>query len=194
MQACLPESRLHHTSPYLLPFPFATHMATVADDPSAPGLPSAHSSQLRTCIVCRQRRVKCDRRLPRCSSCVRSDAHCIYPSGRGRAPKRPRREVTTPQLSERLSRLESIISQLGASTTTTGSTTRRSTLSASPITHEAGENYGRSFDEDFSRLKVDDLESYYVNNPLWVKLADEVTMCQLPMWLLRSLIDDSCRS
>lgn len=112
----LPDLSLPHIYCHLL---YAAQMATAAIDPSTPALPSAHI-QVRTCILCRQRRVKCDRQMPCCSSCVRCDANCVYPPGRGRAPKRPRRDVVGPQVSERLSRLESIISQLGASSTFNG--------------------------------------------------------------------------
>ncbi|KAL2126429.1 hypothetical protein VTI74DRAFT_931 [Chaetomium olivicolor] len=120
---------------------------------------SLRHNQVRTCNLCRQRRVKCDRQVPQCSNCVRAEATCIYPPGRGRAPKRPRRDVA-PQLTERLSRLESIISQLGAS--------------ARETSHSGDPSDAQSFDQDFSRLKVDESKSYYVSNALWVTLADEV--------------------
>lgn len=68
--------------------------------------------QLRTCAVCRQRKVKCDRQQP-CSSCVRSGCDCVYPIGRGRAPKTSRR-VVEGQLVDKLARLETIIQHLAA--------------------------------------------------------------------------------
>ncbi|KAF9773516.1 Bikaverin cluster transcription factor bik5 [Fusarium sp. DS 682] len=83
--------------------------------------------------------------------------NCIYPPGRGRAPKRPKRSLA-PQLSERLSRLESIIGQFGAAARENQDT---------PQTTPDGE--GHSFEQDFSRLKVDESKSYYVNNALWVE-------------------------
>ncbi|KAK4149315.1 hypothetical protein C8A00DRAFT_38096 [Chaetomidium leptoderma] len=126
---------------------------------TTPGLSSPHT-QVRTCNLCRQRRVKCDRQVPQCSNCLRSEAHCIYPPGRGRAPKRPRRDVAAPQVSERLARLESIISRIGAATPETS--------------HAREASDSQSLDQDFSRLKVDESKSYYVNNALWVTLSDEV--------------------
>ncbi len=131
--------------------------------------------QVRTCNLCRQRRVKCDRRPPRCSNCVRSEVDCIYPPGRGRAPKRPKRDVA-PKVSERLSRLESIIKQLSAAGA-------RHPVSADPTSQAqdsqvqgASGDSTRPLDQDFSRLKVDDSKSYYVNNALWVTLSDEVLL------------------
>ncbi|EXA44001.1 hypothetical protein FOVG_05508 [Fusarium oxysporum f. sp. pisi HDV247] len=129
---------------------------------SMPGLAQSHV-QVRTCIHCRQRRVKCDRQFPQCSNCIRSEVNCIYPPGRGRAPKRPKRSLA-PQLSERLSRLESIIGQFGAAA--------RENNDDAPQTAQDSE--GHSFEQDFSRLKVDESKSYYVNNALWVTLSNEV--------------------
>ncbi|KAF4335196.1 bikaverin cluster-transcription factor [Fusarium beomiforme] len=125
------------------------------------GLAQSHV-QVRTCVHCRQRRVKCDRQLPQCSNCVRLEVNCIYPPGRGRAPKRPKRSLA-PQLSERLSRLESIIGQFGAAARENQDT---------PQTTQDSEDH--SFEQDFSRLKVDESKSYYVNNALWVTLSNEV--------------------
>ncbi|KAI1826622.1 transcription factor [Xylaria intraflava] len=122
--------------------------------------------QLRTCTLCRQRRIKCDRQMPRCSNCQWAEATCVYPPGRGRAPKRPRRGVP-PQLSERLARLESIISQASAAQGGVNS-------QENPHTREAADGEDSFEQEDFSRLKVDESKSYYVSNPLWVTLSSEV--------------------
>ncbi|KAJ8112672.1 hypothetical protein ONZ43_g5343 [Nemania bipapillata] len=103
--------------------------------------------------------------MPQCSSCHWADATCVYPPGRGRAPKKPRRGVP-PQLSERLARLESIISQVSVAQNSQG---------AQEDSHAraAGDSVD-SFDQHFSRLKVDESRSYYVNNALWVTLSSEV--------------------
>ncbi|KAI1349769.1 transcription factor [Xylaria sp. FL0043] len=122
--------------------------------------------QLRMCTLCRQRRIKCDRQRPQCSNCRLAEAVCVYPPGRGRAPKKPRHGVG-PQLSERLARLESIISQASAA---------QSSHYVQKDSHarEAREGMDSSFDQGFSRLKVDESKSYYVNNALWVTLSSEV--------------------
>ncbi|RYP09061.1 hypothetical protein DL765_008583 [Monosporascus sp. GIB2] len=139
-------------------------MATTAETPTTPGMSPPHM-QVRTCNLCRQRRVKCDRQVPRCSNCLRSEANCVYPPGRGRAPKRPRSGVV-PQLSERLSRLESIINQLSAAA--------RENHLAQETSHAWEASDTHSFDQDFSRLKLDESKSYYVSNALWVTLSNEV--------------------
>ncbi len=146
---------------------------------SAPDVSSPHF-QVRTCNLCRQRRVKCDRRPPRCSNCVRSEADCVYPPGRGRAPKRPKRDVA-PLVSERLSRLESIIHQLSAAgaghSLSAEETSRIQDTQAQGPSGDSTQPLG----QDFSRLKVSDSKSYYVNNPLWVTLSDEVLLLSCSM-------------
>ncbi|KAI1152850.1 transcription factor [Nemania diffusa] len=142
----------------------------LALSPASPSPPSSSLSpvpppQLRTCTLCRQRRIKCDRQMPRCSNCHWADATCVYPPGRGRAPKKPRRGVP-PQLSERLARLESIINQVSVAQNRHGS-------QEYPHTPAAGDGVDL-FDQHFSRLKVDESRSYYVNNALWVTLSSEV--------------------
>ncbi|KAI0973607.1 transcription factor [Xylaria arbuscula] len=121
--------------------------------------------QLRTCTLCRQRRIKCDRLTPQCSNCHWAEATCVYPPGRGRASKRPRHSMA-PQLSERLARLESIISRASAAQRSHG-------VEDDSHSRKLGDG-GDSFDQGFSRLKVDESKSYYVNNALWVTLSSEV--------------------
>ncbi|KAI0115700.1 transcription factor [Nemania sp. FL0031] len=120
--------------------------------------------QLRTCTLCRQRRIKCDRQMPQCSNCHWAETTCVYPPGRGRAPKKPRHGIT-PQLSERLARLEDIINQVSVAHNSHGS-------QEYPHTGAAGSGVD-SFDQHFSRLKVDESRSYYVNNALWVTLSSQ---------------------
>ncbi|KAI8944385.1 transcription factor [Xylaria longipes] len=132
--------------------------SALSPPPSSSSSPSSSllappSPQLRTCTLCRQRRIRCDRQMPRCSNCHWADATCVYPPGRGRAPKKPRRGVP-PQLLERLARLESIINQASAAQKSRGA-------QESPRTREAGDGVD-SFDQHFSRLKVDESNSYYV--------------------------------
>ncbi|RYP56899.1 hypothetical protein DL771_011541 [Monosporascus sp. 5C6A] len=87
------------------------------------------------------------------------------PARSGQGIKRPRPGVA-PQLSERLSRLESVIKKFGAAAQVNHLAQETSHAREASETH--------SFDQDFSRLKVDESKSYYVNNALWVTLSNEV--------------------
>ncbi|KAI3400384.1 hypothetical protein diail_3401 [Diaporthe ilicicola] len=152
---------------------------------------------IRSCELCRQRKVKCDRQQP-CSHCTRSGQECLYPSGPGRAPKRSRR-AENAQLMDKLSRLEHIIKRLasenksdagsplaGHNDAAADSSVRSQHSSRSVDAHNesgdkssgnvseaSGEN-NSSLDAQFGRLVINDSMSYYVGNVLWANLANEV--------------------
>ncbi|KAH8744835.1 hypothetical protein F5883DRAFT_439520 [Diaporthe sp. PMI_573] len=65
---------------------------------------------IRSCKLCRQRKVKCNCQHP-CSHCARAGQTCLYPAGSGRVPKRLCRAKNL-QLMDKLSRLENIIKRL----------------------------------------------------------------------------------
>ncbi|KAJ5429235.1 hypothetical protein N7491_006251 [Penicillium cf. griseofulvum] len=120
----------------------------------------------------------CDRQVPRCSNCLRSEGKCVYPPGRGRAPKRPRHGVD-PRLPERLSRLESIINQFDAAAADNETSAQQNQVQETFHVREANEAH--LFDLEFSRLKVDESKSYYVHNALWITLSNEY--CRRPCFL-----------
>ncbi|KAJ5178984.1 hypothetical protein N7492_002194 [Penicillium capsulatum] len=70
-------------------------------------LPDLSSS--RSCVTCRQRKVRCNKRSP-CSNCVKANIDCIFPPP-GRAPRKSKRPPDAELLS-RLRRLEGVIEHL----------------------------------------------------------------------------------
>lgn len=54
----------------------------------------------RSCSRCSQRKVRCDKVYP-CSACVKAEVQCIFPG-----PKRARRTLNRPPVSELLTRLK----------------------------------------------------------------------------------------
>ncbi|OAA74941.1 Zn(2)-C6 fungal-type DNA-binding domain protein [Akanthomyces lecanii RCEF 1005] len=73
-----------------------------------------------SCVTCRRRKVKCDRRAPRCDVCTKTGIECHYPVG-GRLPSRARAQPqwSSPHqkqtdLMERLRRLEAVVTELSA--------------------------------------------------------------------------------
>lgn len=73
-----------------------------------------------SCVTCRRRKVKCDRRAPRCDVCTKTGIECHYPVG-GRLPSRARAQPqwSSPHqkqtdLLERLRRLEAVVTELSA--------------------------------------------------------------------------------
>ena len=72
---------------------------------STPLSPRASTPQQRilACVLCQQRKVKCDRRSP-CKNCVRTGAQCIAADARQRRRRFPERELL-----ERLRRYEELL-------------------------------------------------------------------------------------
>ncbi|PKX91289.1 putative C6 transcription factor [Aspergillus novofumigatus IBT 16806] len=120
-----------------------------------------HHSQRRSCLLCRSRKVKCDRQQP-CGGCIRAASTCIYPSGTGRAPKQPQQSTNNPAVLDRLDRLESIIRQL-ESQQTQHQPLDLSTVSLPPQGNQRN-----------GRLAIDSTSSVYVSNVLWASLGDEI--------------------
>ena len=72
---------------------------------------NARTSKGLSCVLCQQRKVKCDRQEP-CSTCTKSHAQCIYrPSA---PPRRRKRREPEEGLRARLSRLEELLRAAGA--------------------------------------------------------------------------------
>jgi len=154
---------------------------------------STQPAHLRSCNLCRQRKVKCDRRQP-CSNCVRAEATCVHPPGAGRAAKRPRQVVDVKVL-DRLAQLESTIRRLQQQTKDThappGVVSRDGPLSSpsppTPVTSRGGgdvtANEGSSPAAvtgtqvtGFGRLLVEESQSRYVSNILWADLTESVSI------------------
>jgi hypothetical protein len=64
----------------------------------------------RSCVTCRRRKVKCDKKHP-CSNCAKGRIQCIFPSP-GRAPRKPKKPQEA-DLADRLRRLEGLFESLG---------------------------------------------------------------------------------
>ncbi|KIW46463.1 uncharacterized protein PV06_02134 [Exophiala oligosperma] len=111
------------------------NVATSSGTPSAyvdtPSSGPAHPFQLRSCVTCRARKVRCDRRSP-CSNCRRGNIVCVFPSG-DRPPRWARRlehlandpsssstsksQMASPvvdQVEDRLRALENLVKELSS--------------------------------------------------------------------------------
>lgn len=159
----------------------------MADPSQAPAAATPYP-HMRSCELCRQRKVKCDRRQP-CSHCARSGQDCLYPAGPGRAPKQSRR-AENAQLMDKLSRLEHIIKRLASEdksdaepekhvdhkqhSAKSESEDRQISDRGPDETLQASREDSPSLDVRFGRLVINDSKSYYVGNVLWANLANEV--------------------
>ena len=163
----------------------------------------------RSCITCRKRKVKCDKRHP-CSNCNRAAIECVFP-GPGRAPRRSRKPPDT-ELLARLRRLEGVVQSLGKGiddeTETTNEPVEVPKAEFEPLHPNGPETFAMkdvkrakncglvgqyepnrvhgeigSLNKEFGRLKVENGKSRYVSNKFWNSLSEEVAE-------MRDIIDD----
>lgn len=166
-------------------------LASVAP-PSAPSLPLRKYP--KACIVCRDRKVKCDRQLP-CSTCRRwGIQNCVYPSPIRVSP-RPKRSQLLEQsnagpdrlLLERLKKLEIMVQRLGGTIDVDSSISSSGTpaepqgggfRSHSP---EKSTNGGASSERGVGILATKDSRSRYLSSSFWVPA--EVCL-PMPTWTM----------
>ena len=166
---------------------------------------SDHPPKAFSCIRCFERKVKCDKRSPACTNCVKSNVDCIF-----RIPPAPRRrKKRTPEdlLLARLKRCEELLKTNGIdidSPSTFKGTASEDTTTLVPANKlQASEHFNpvhaNSIDPRFEaftkqasdakkpgRLLVDQGKSRFIENNLWTSLSDEVSKSSM----LRKL---SCR-
>jgi hypothetical protein len=153
-------------------------------------------SSLRSCVTCRRRKVRCNKRCP-CSNCARAGIECTYPPP-GRAPRKTKRPQDA-ELLARLRRLEGVIEHLSeknaAAAVQRSPEQQQANVPAAtqerpayvPPSTETEENGGCPFNLDpkkplqphnlqheFGRLVIDEGRSRYVSNRFWASLGDEV--------------------
>ncbi|KAL4999934.1 hypothetical protein BDV10DRAFT_193222 [Aspergillus recurvatus] len=117
----------------------------------------------RSCTLCRQRKVKCDRQQP-CSNCTRADTQCVFPPGLGRAPKRPRKAVEARLLAQ-LSRLESVVKRMEQ---------QSPDMTSSTGSQPPHDGHDSRIEQQFGRLVIDEMQSCYVSSVAWSQLGDEI--------------------
>ncbi|KAI1635004.1 fungal-specific transcription factor domain-containing protein [Biscogniauxia mediterranea] len=175
----------------------ATNAPTASSTPIAP-IPSSSAPypHIRSCTLCRQRKVKCDRQHP-CSGCSRSGSDCVYPPGPGRAAKRSRKTLDN-QLLGRLSKLENIIKRLQTQTESQGPEPSHERPGAAAYAETSASPAGGSsraiqgpripqptepgpsltpeplVTQNLGRLMIDETKSYYIGNILWAELGNEI--------------------
>jgi hypothetical protein len=133
-----------------------------------------------SCIVCRQRKVKCDRVSPSCTNCSKGDSPCIY-----LAPLRTsrRKQVNEHYLDEasreavllqRLKKLEAMVAVLESKVETAAAISEpHSTLNYSVA---AADPSGIS--QPLGTLVVKDGQRRYIRSSVWDILSEEV--CDFP--------------
>jgi hypothetical protein len=170
--------------------------------PSGPVSGSAAGSvlKLRSCVVCRSRKVRCDKLSP-CSNCRRANIACVFPSN-DRPPRWARRleratssgaptgiapQAANPgvgQVMERLRTLEGLVKELGSQLEQAHAVTRSSPSAInSPSSsandqdteHEQSNVKPAGVQQQFGRLVLQDANrSRYISSGFWSRINDEV--------------------
>jgi hypothetical protein len=165
--------------------------------------------KLRSCVVCRSRKVRCDKRAP-CSNCRRANIACVLPST-DRPPRWARRldrlngALSNPQESqkvgsiadgvmERLRTLETLVKdltgQLEKAKSAANPAGKGSSSAGSPEScihdRELGQQPHKSPDnadvqEKFGRLVLRDAsQSRYISSGFWSRVDDEACLVRAP--------------
>lgn len=134
----------------------------------------------RSCVTCRRRKVKCDKRWPTCSNCSKAHSECAYPHP-GRAPRRPRKPADN-ELLKRLAKLEGVVEELSAGGVEIPSLTEQDDSAKlkhqRPFPKQSALTPSSSNEEEleqrFGRLVIHEGKSRYLTPSFWASLADEV--------------------
>ena len=104
------DSRSRSLSTHLHPLPHQAHamLASPSQTPETAGSPKILRGH--SCVLCQQRKVKCDRQKP-CSNCVKARAECIpsVPT----VPRRRRRKFSEQDLATKVRRYEHLLKKHG---------------------------------------------------------------------------------
>ncbi|KAI1736353.1 hypothetical protein F4680DRAFT_265306 [Xylaria scruposa] len=170
--------------------------SAASNQPTATAAPP----KLRSCVVCRSRKVRCDKQSP-CSNCRRAGIPCVVPSA-DRPPRWARRlervahnaaageraaqaaDTPTAQVMERLRSLESLVKDLSsqleqahvAANSSTGNSPASSTQDREGDPQRSAPLTGTStIRSQFGRLVLGDANrSRYVSSGFWSRVNDEL--------------------
>ncbi|KAG0648751.1 Aurofusarin cluster transcription factor aurR2 [Hyphodiscus hymeniophilus] len=146
--------------------------------PSSPKITRGHS-----CILCQQRKVKCDRSKP-CSNCIKARTECI-PSA-PTVPRRRRRKFSEQDIAAKLRRYEHLLKKNGIKIEDDDDDATEDSPQNDNHTMHLLE-VPRPPKADKGMLFTDHQNSRYVENTLWENLRDEI---QDPKDALQTSSDD----
>lgn len=132
-----------------------------------------------SCIVCRRRKVRCDRRLGSCSNCSKGETPCIYPASL-RATRR--KEINQQYLNDanreamlldRLKKMENMIAVLtNHKIDDSAAPDFNSNAAGQPPIPDDDENEG--LNQALGKMIVDGGQSRYISSSVWDSLSKEV--------------------
>ncbi|KAH8668289.1 fungal-specific transcription factor domain-containing protein [Tricladium varicosporioides] len=146
--------------------------------PTAAAPPVVKITRGHSCVLCQQRKVKCDRQKP-CSNCIKARAECV--ASTPTLPRRRRRKFTETDLATRLKKYEHLLKKNGIKIE--DDEDDPSGAATEDRVH-AYREYGapesislavpRARNAERGALFTDKENSHYVENTLWENLRDEI--------------------
>jgi Fungal Zn(2)-Cys(6) binuclear cluster domain len=129
---------------------------------------------VRSCVTCRKRKVRCDKRPAGCLNCAKARIECFYPAA-GRSP-RTTRKPQDPELLARLNRLERVVQSLSAQVVDDSTLDPSPPKRAGVATANEDPKLADSStpNQEQGRLVIHEGKSRYVSNALWACMNDEV--------------------
>ena len=142
--------------------------------PTSPtaSVPSRHKRAARSCLLCHQRKIRCDKRSP-CSNCVRADVMCCYPASEppGRRPPKS----TIAEVAARVARLERTITAISNDSYRVDFNDTSTSAVKSPAS-EADTNKTQTVGDNSEELLVQDgYSTRYINDVLLSRVLEEVS-------------------
>ncbi|RGP67101.1 hypothetical protein FSPOR_6157 [Fusarium sporotrichioides] len=173
---------------------------------------SAPTAKLRSCVVCRSRKVRCDKLSP-CSNCRRANIPCVVPSN-DRPPRWARRlerftsagagqvnnNLEGHQVLDRLHTLENLVKELRSQLELANATSSRgaSSEAASPpentraATSPSSASTTSDVQKHFGRMVLKDAnQRRYISSGFWSRISDELEGLKVDT---RRMGDDSASS
>jgi hypothetical protein len=137
-----PES--HHSGDGSLAYNQTTPIGTsVANTPPDPDSSIVKVTRGHSCVLCQQRKVRCDKKKP-CSNCVKAGVDCrVVPP---QPPRRRKKRIPERDLVDRLRKYETLLSQHGIEFESLGLDIK--------ITDPGSVEEGDELDPDFIRLRA----------------------------------------
>ena len=168
---------------------------------AVPTSTSVAQSKPRSCVVCRTRKVKCDKQSGGCQNCRRANIQCVYPSTdnpprwarrlqrRTNKPSTPNAlalqetDASVDKAMDRLRNLEDLVKELRGQLEHAQATSASNSPGSSTHNAEADQqhrrtdaNEGNPLHKNFGRLVLQDASrSRYVTSAFWSRIDDEVS-------------------
>jgi hypothetical protein len=146
-----------------------------------------------SCVLCFQRKVKCDGQRP-CSTCIKARIECITKAPT--LPRRRRAEISKGDLLARLRRCEGLLKSHGVKVE--DEIDDQKTM-GQQMAHSPGDSRSPKSTADIGKLIIERGHSRYIENDLWSELGDEVRFSSpvaLKIVVIQSfsVVSSSCRS